>query len=130
MTSRKMSSGELNVKHPDGVIIIMIINFSTLPLQYYSQHHCVRKHQMSQFSALYNCSILPLYGTLDLVKVITSPLLEASSTATAGSAPCLREVEDAENNADDEGDVTEVPRLSSRLPGGTYTDRDLLHSLL
>ena len=69
VTNRKISSGELDFKHPDGVIITMIINFSTLPLKYYSQHHCVRKHQMIQFSALYNCSILPLYGTMDLLKV-------------------------------------------------------------
>ena len=112
-------------------MIIYYIFYSSLPFKYYNQHHCVRKHQMTQFSAMNNCSVLPLYGTLDLVKV-GPPLVQASilHPATAGPTSCLREVEDAEDNADDERDVTEVPRLSSRLPGGTYPDRDLLHSLL
>ena len=43
--------------------------FSSLPLKHYNQHHCLRKRHLEQFSARYNCSVLPLYGTLDLVKV-------------------------------------------------------------
>ena len=50
-------------------MIIYYIYYSSLPFKYYNQHHCVRKHQMTQFSAMNNCSVLPLYGTLDLVKV-------------------------------------------------------------
>ena len=51
-------------------VMVLMFNYdSTLSLKYYNQHHCVKKHQMAQFSAEYNCSILPLYGTLDLLKV-------------------------------------------------------------
>ena len=42
--------------------------FSSLPLRDYNQMHCQRKMLMKKFSMMYNCSILPLYGTLDLVE--------------------------------------------------------------
>ena len=42
---------------------------SSLPWKYYNQQHCLRRHHLEQFSAVYNCSVLPLYGTLDLAQV-------------------------------------------------------------
>lgn len=41
---------------------------SSLPWKYYNQQHCLRRHHLEQFSAVYNCSALPLYGTLDLAQ--------------------------------------------------------------
>ena len=42
--------------------------FSSLPLRDYNQMHCQRKMLMKKFSMMFNCSILPLYGTLDKVE--------------------------------------------------------------
>ena len=41
---------------------------SSLPLSAYNRIHCQRKELMKKFTMMYNCSILPLYGTLDRVE--------------------------------------------------------------
>ena len=41
-------------------------SLSSLPLQDYNQLHCQRMKLMEKFSMMFNCTVLPLYGTLDL----------------------------------------------------------------
>ena len=41
-------------------------SLSSLPLQDYNQLHCQRMKLMKKFTMMFNCTVLPLYGTLDL----------------------------------------------------------------
>ena len=54
--------------------MIFINILSSLPLSAYNMIHCQRKELMKKFSMMYNCSILPLYGTLDMVEGGPLPL--------------------------------------------------------
>ena len=69
LTKRRTDSGRTKNTSPHQQGKQFITNFlSSLPLSAYNRIHCQRKELMKKFTMMYNCSILPLYGTLDKVE--------------------------------------------------------------